>query len=1517
MDLAQLAIRADSSDLVRAKRDLDALPASSKRAESATSNLTSSYSSLGAVATKLIGVLGAAGLGATLIRVTDQYTKLNAQLSIAARTQADYTQSMQDVVRISNLAQSSIEGTATLYARLANTLKDTNVTQQQFANITESVALGLRVSGASVGEAQSAMLQLSQAFASGVLRGEEFNAVAEASFPLMKALADSMGIPIEQLRSMAMEGKITRNELVKAFGDQALIDSFKNQAKELNTVSGAMQVLKNNLTVIVGEINATTGASNGLAQALLALGNSSVIRVPFETLAVLGVNIAYVFKQVGNEIGGIAAQLMALVKFDFKGVGIIRDLMLTDAKQARIEVDALSEAILNPKAKKSNNALSTEAALINTNLAVSNQTANTVTKSVAVVIDKKKEYQAQLAIEITDLKAVNTLLQQGVDIEQARLIVTQTRGGASKEQIAAYQAQLDIQSDIEEAEQARQERLKIWIDTQQKAYEDELKAIETTKKANEEASKEYLRTVQKAEEDKRREYERTADQLNRSLTDALLRGFESGKGFARNFKDTLINMFKTLVLTPVINFILKPVSDALAGALGGQGGLGSLLTGGSSSTGGLGGIFSDLGNIFTKSNQSIIGGIESVGASIANGMGGIRDTIGGFLGSNASLVANVASYGGAVLQLAQGNWAGAAGTAIGTALGGPVGGAIGSFLGGAIGSLFGSKKQPPRQAGRGDASYVNGVITNSANGVAGRTVKNEGMAGGLSSAAALFSESVGSLLKSFGKNGDVTAFAQYVGRAKSSAFYQIGSNVEGKSSFQIGKYKDAFGEANFNEFVNRLLGVEIVKVIQSSSLDDSIKELFAGLTDKTVVNTLLKDVISLQNNSAKLNTTLGITVPQVAQLANESGIVGEQFTNLVNVLNGTSGALFTIGDAMVQMKSGIDSAFGSITNQTLPSNLKQFDAAIKSLDKTTEQGRQSFLALINLRAGFEAFTNQMEALKGGTKGALFSLAGLAEQQEIMFGDLVEMFAQLGQAVPSSTSELIALGKSIDYTTAQGINLAAVFPQLTQAFTLYQSSLEGGIGALQETRGAIETDLVRALQKLRSNIDTAKSELQQAFDVKAGGLTNRISELTTLSKNLREFVKGLRNVVNTPSQNLRALQDDFKSAYKLGLLGNVEAASSLVDIGGNLATATVQNATSSIEAQRGLALIANQTLQVATVADRQASVAEQQLAELNALVAGVLAVNESNLTIAEMVANVSALQSIETQTINLAIDNGFGNLLISSGIIQQSNEQIRNEAIGIKSTLQSLVDIQAQIANVTVANFAREQAVKDAASARMEAERIAAAEQAARDSAARAEQARQEAARIEAARAAADAAKAAEINRLQAEGMALKTTATPTYGGYTMMNGMNSGTGSGGLLSYLQTGMNTTTTTTKLQALRDQITAMGGVPQFANGGAFTNGIVSTPTMFNMGQMGEAGSEAIMPLTNVGGQLGVRSSGNDGMRAEIKQLREEMGEILKSINKNVFITNRQLRDWSDGERLNVNIMQEVGEVVAVAA
>jgi len=102
----------------------------------------------------------------------------------------------------------------------------------------------------------------------------------------------------------------------------------------------------------------------------------------------------------------------------------------------------------------------------------------------------------------------------------------------------------------------------------------------------------------------------------------------------------------------------------------------------------------------------------------------------------------------------------------------------------------------------------------------------------------------------------------------------------------------------------------------------------------------------------------------------------------------------------------------------------------------------------------------------------------------------------------------------------------------------------------------------------------------------------------------------------------------------------------------------------------------------------------------------------------------------------------------------------------------------------------------------------------------------------------------------------------------------------GGLSFASSQMDDATRT----ALSLYLQSLTGVQQFASGGAFTNGIVTRPTMFNMAQMGEAGAEAIFPLTNIGGDLGVRATTDPALaemlaeiKEELRQMREQQAQI----------------------------------------
>lgn len=93
--------------------------------------------------------------------------------------------------------------------------------------------------------------------------------------------------------------------------------------------------------------------------------------------------------------------------------------------------------------------------------------------------------------------------------------------------------------------------------------------------------------------------------------------------------------------------------------------------------------------------------------------------------------------------------------------------------------------------------------------------------------------------------------------------------------------------------------------------------------------------------------------------------------------------------------------------------------------------------------------------------------------------------------------------------------------------------------------------------------------------------------------------------------------------------------------------------------------------------------------------------------------------------------------------------------------------------------------------------------------------------------------------------------------------------------------------------------MWDVPAFATGAAFTNGIVSRPTRFNIGEMGEAGSEGILPLANIGGRLGVHAMGvgGGGNTERLERLVEALTGEVQRLQSVVAEGNRHSKTTAD--------------------
>lgn len=225
----------------------------------------------------LIGAAIGVGGAKELIDRADAYTRLSNQVRVAASSEQDYHESITDVAAVAQRANSDLDSTASLYGKVKQSADSLGISQQQVADVTEATAKGMQLSGAETAAAAAATGQFTQALASGVFRGDEFNSVMEASPALIKAIADGLGVAVGDMRAMAEAGQLTSDRVVMALlsQKQAIDETY---GKLPQTVGQALGQLNNAATLFVGRLNEQTGATQTLGGGLKFLaGNMDAV----------------------------------------------------------------------------------------------------------------------------------------------------------------------------------------------------------------------------------------------------------------------------------------------------------------------------------------------------------------------------------------------------------------------------------------------------------------------------------------------------------------------------------------------------------------------------------------------------------------------------------------------------------------------------------------------------------------------------------------------------------------------------------------------------------------------------------------------------------------------------------------------------------------------------------------------------------------------------------------------------------------------------------------------------------------------------------------------------------------------------------------------------------------------------------------------------------------------------------------------------------------------------------------
>jgi len=254
--------------------ELDADNSKYNKEMAKSGKVTNKTSDLTKNLTKAVVALAAAIGVREFAKYADRWKSIQNELRIVTKDTKDLANTTENLLAISQATGAAIDSTSTLYAKLARSTQDLDVSQKDLLDVTEAINKSFTLSGASAQETSGAIRQLAQGLASGTLRGDEFNSVAEQAPVIMEAVAKTLGVTRGELRELAAEGKIS---------SEVLIDSMLNYKDTVDTqfatasitLERGFQTAENATIQFVGELDTALGVTDAIAEAMFDMSKDT------------------------------------------------------------------------------------------------------------------------------------------------------------------------------------------------------------------------------------------------------------------------------------------------------------------------------------------------------------------------------------------------------------------------------------------------------------------------------------------------------------------------------------------------------------------------------------------------------------------------------------------------------------------------------------------------------------------------------------------------------------------------------------------------------------------------------------------------------------------------------------------------------------------------------------------------------------------------------------------------------------------------------------------------------------------------------------------------------------------------------------------------------------------------------------------------------------------------------------------------------------------------------------------
>lgn len=419
-----------------------------KQATGELSKMTAAIKNLAAAYLSVQGVQ-------KLLNVSDQMSQISGRLSLVAESFNEVNGTMvttsalsQQIMQAANNSRGSYMDMASFVSKLGTLATGAFDNTDELVLFSEQIQKQMKLSGTSAAEASGAMLQLTQAMSSGVLRGEELNSIMEQTPMITQTIAQYLGMSTGEMTNFAAEGGITAEVVKNAM--LSAVDETNEKFKSIPATWSDVGALMANTM-----LETLQPALNGISKmAQWAADNvDTLIPILYGAAAALGVYAAAMGVSaaaawaakiandglkatlLSNPIGWIALLIGVVVYYIYQWVQSVGGLkvawliatneILTNADLLKIGFLSVWYSIQDGAANMKANVLMTAQGMINGVISGINQMINKINSIFGTSYSTMSEWQggtvAQIQATMQAAEHANTLSELSVAARKAQM----------------------------------------------------------------------------------------------------------------------------------------------------------------------------------------------------------------------------------------------------------------------------------------------------------------------------------------------------------------------------------------------------------------------------------------------------------------------------------------------------------------------------------------------------------------------------------------------------------------------------------------------------------------------------------------------------------------------------------------------------------------------------------------------------------------------------------------------------------------------------------------------------------------------------------------------------------------------------------------------------------------------------------------------------------------------------------------------------------------------------------------